>query len=317
MPETAVIDLWTANEPFVISAVIIALGYLLKRSGVLRVSDGEVIARVALNVTLPAVVLLNLPRVTLDMSNILLPFLPVAASALMVAMGLVAYRRQSRTDRGLSLTASAGYNIGLFAVPLATGVYGAAGVALFAFADVGNVFAVFGISYFMAHRFSPHRDDRGLGVVGTLKLLLGNIPFLAYIAGFVMNLAGVQFQGFAARVLEVPAAMNRGVALLVLGVLLRFRFPPGTWKAILPPLLLRYTFGTAAALLVIFVAPLPLAARIVAAGIFIMPVGLTIIPFAAKWGYDADRAAAILNMGIPVSFVLFWAVWAVGEFVAS
>ncbi len=35
---------WLANEPFASSALIIALGYLLKRLPVLKESDGEVAA---------------------------------------------------------------------------------------------------------------------------------------------------------------------------------------------------------------------------------------------------------------------------------
>ena len=311
------IDFWAANEPFISAALIIGLGYFLKRVRLLRAADGEVLARIALNVTLPAVVLLNVPKATLAGSNGLLPLFPPVASVLTLAIGFLVFRCQGRTDRGLSLTASVGYNIGLFAVPLVTALYGPEGVARYALADIGNVFAIFGIGYHMAYRFSPHRQEGRLGLLGMLKLILGNVPFLAYLTGLVMIVLHVQLPGFVARVLAVPAAMNRGVALLVLGVLLRFRFPPGTWKAILPPLLLRYLFGIVGSALVIFLVPLPLDLRIAVAGVLIMPAGLTLIPFAAKWGYDRDRAAAILNTGIPVSFVLFWAVWAVGEFVAS
>ncbi len=111
--------------------------------------------------------------------------------------------------------------------------------------------------------------------------------------------------------------MNRGAALLVLGILLRFSFPAGTWRAILPPLLVRYLFGIGVAALVLFVVPLPVDLRVAVAGALIMPVGMTIIPFAVQWGYDRDNAAAILNTGIPISFVLFWAVWALGEYLPA
>jgi len=310
------IDFWAANEPFVISAVFLMIGYGLKRIGVLKASDGEVLARIALNVTLPAVVLLEVPKASLSGANAILPFFPPIASILTVAIGLVVFRKQSRVDRGLSLTASGSYNIGLFAIPLVTAIYGSAGVARFALADIGNVFTIFVFTYTIAYHYSPHRQGERLGLTGYLKLIFGNIPFIAYLTGFGMILLHVQITGLAARVLAVPAAMNRGIALLVLGTLLRFRFPPGTWKLIMPAIALRYIFGVVAAGLTLFFIPLPLDLRIALAGVFVMPAGLTLIPFALKWGYDRDRAAAILNASIPASFVLFWAVWAVGEFVA-
>lgn len=308
-------DFWAANQPFFVSAAIIALGYLLKRVGILKASDGEVLARVAFNVTLPATALLMIPKVPIAGANAILPVMPPLASALTIGVGYLVYRNQNRTDRGLSMTASAGFNIGLFAIPLVSGIYGAAGVARFALADAGNIFTIFCVSYYFAYRYSPRRQESRLGVLGIIKLILFNVPFLAYIAGFVMNLVGVQITGLAERVLSVPAAMNRGMGLLVLGTLLRFRFPPGTWRAILPPLLVRYLTGAVAAALVLFLVPIPHGIRVALAGVFVMPAGLTLVPFALKWGYDRDRAAAIVNTGIPASFLLFWVTWALGEYV--
>lgn len=305
---------WSANEPFVISALIIMLGYLLKRFGVFRESDGEVLAKVALNITLPAIILLNVPSVPLNGSNILLPFIGLGCSVLMVLLGLFIFRRQAPLDRGLSMTAAPGYNIGLFAIPLVSGLYGSAGITRFALFDLGNAFAIFGLSWFLAWRFSTHRRDDSLGVRGIIRMLFGSIPFVVYMLAIVMNLTGVRPIGIAVRFLEVPAVMNRGISMLVLGVLLRFRFPKNTWKAILPSLILRYVFGITIGGLVLFLLPIPIEYRMTVAGALILPVGLSVIPFAVRWGYDRDRAAAILNVGIPVSFVLFWIVWAAGRY---
>ena len=102
--------------------------------------------------------------------------------------------------------------------------------------------------------------------------------------------------------------------MLVLGVLLRFRFSKNTWKAILPSLILRYVFGITFGGLVLFLLPIPIEFRITVAGALVLPVGPAVIPFAVRWGYDRDRAAAILNVGIPVSFILFWIIWAAGRY---
>lgn len=307
-------DFLRANEPFGISALVITLGYLLKKLGVLQVKDGETLARVALNITLPALILLNVPQVSLTGSNAFLPLCSLLSSTITVAVGLWFFRKQSRTDRGLSLTASSGYNIGLFAMPLVAGVYGAEGIARFALLDMGNVISVFLISYYMAFHHSPLRESSGRRLKEIAGMFLRSIPILAYILAITMNIAGWRFSGFSESFLGVFSAMNRGVALLTLGVLLRFSFPSETWKAILPPLFLRYIFGVAAAAMALFFLPMPLENRIAVASVMVMPMGLTLIPFAVKWGYERDRAAAIINMGIPVSFVLFWIIWAVGRY---
>lgn len=308
---------WQANEPFVISGLTILVGYLLKRLGILKESSGEVLAKVALNVTLPAIILLNVPEVTIDSSNILLPVFGLFSSVLMALIGLYVFRKQAPLVRGLSMTATAGFNIGLFAIPMVAGLYGTAGITRFALFDVGNIFAIFGLSWYLAWRFSPYREDSNMGVRGILRMLFGSIPFMAILLAIVMNIAGLKFEGLPSRFLAVPAAMNRGVSLLTLGVMLKFRFSSETWKAIIPSLALRYTVGVLGGTLVLFLLPISIENRVSIAGALIMPVGLAIIPFSIRWGYDRVRAAAILNVGIPVSFVLFWLIWAASSYIPA
>jgi len=303
----------SANEPFAISALIILLGYVLKRLNVLKENDGETLARIALNITLPSVILLNLPNVPIENSNILLPFFGIIMPGIMVLLGLFFFRRMSGNNKGLSMMASSGYNIGLFAIPMVMGLYGSAGITRFALFDIGNAFAIFGLSWYLAWYYSSLRDNSRIGLQGILRMFFGSIPFVIYLLAIVLNLTGIQIEGILRRFIEVPAAMNRGISLLALGILLRFRFSSDTWKAILPPLILRYTFGTITAFLILFFLPISLENRITISGALIMPVGLAIIPFSVKWGYDRNKAAAILNAGIPVSFILFWVIWVTGN----
>ena len=263
---------------------------------------------------MPAVILLNVPKVELSRSTAVLP-----AAALLVtsAMAVIAsrwlFRGQKAIDRGLSLTSSAGYNIGLFAMPMVAGIYGADGVARFALMDMGNVVAVFVTAYYMAWRHSPLHSGSAIGIRQILGMFLKSAPFLTYIAALTMNLAGWRLTGFGEDLVGVFAGMNRGAALLTLGILMRFRFRAETWKAILPPLAYRYVSGILIAAAVMFLLPLRPELRLTIAGVVVMPMGLTLIPFAVKWGYDRHHAAAIINLGIPVSFVLFWIIWLIGR----
>jgi predicted permease len=218
---------------------------------------------------------------------------------------------------GLSMTASAGYNISLLAIPMVAGLYDAAVIARFALFDIGNAFAVFRLSRYLAWRYSPGRGESSLGIRGIVQMFFGSIPFVSYMLAILMNILGIKIEGFAARFLEIPADMNRGVSLLVLGLLLRFRFPAGTWKAIIPPLLLRYVFGLIAGSFVLFLLPIQIEHQVAITGALIMPVGLSVIPYAIRWGYDRDRAAAILNAGIPIVFILFWLVWVASNYIPA
>ena len=303
---------WNTNEPFAISALIIALGYVLKTFRVLDERDGEALAKVALNVTLPAIILLSIPAVPLEGSNLVLPVIPVMGAVITAGIAVKAFRKQEPRDLGLSMTASVGYNIGLFAIPLVSGLYGAEGIARFAMIDIGNAFVIFGFSNFLAAKYTAENRFKKLDLYSVALMFLKSVPFVTYLVALGLNFSGIRIIGFLGRVLEVPAAMNRGVSLLALGVLLRFKLAPGTWKAILPTLTLRYAFGVAAGAAVLLWLPMPLETRVIIAGVLVMPVGLAVIPYAVRWGYDRDRAAAILNVGIPISFLLFWTVYIIG-----
>ena len=210
------------------------------------------------------------------------------------------------------MTASVGYNIGLFAIPLVSGLYGADGIARFAIIDIGNAFVIFGFSNFLAAKYTAENRFKGLYFPSVALMFLKSVPFVTYLIALALNFSGIRINGFLGRALEVPAAMNRGTSLLALGVLLRFKLAPGTWKAIWPTLTLRYVFGVTAGAAVLLWLPIPIETRIIIAGVLVMPVGLAVIPYAVRWGYDMKRAAAILNVGIPISFALFWTVYIIG-----
>ena len=61
------------NQEFLYIIAIIALGYLLKRMGILKEKDGETISRIIFNITLPALVIVSLNSVKIEPSLIMLP----------------------------------------------------------------------------------------------------------------------------------------------------------------------------------------------------------------------------------------------------
>ena len=302
-----------ANAPFAISALVILTGYLLKRLRILNEDDGETLARIAINVTLPAVILLNIPFLPLTGSNAVLPLFSLVSSGIIVVLGLMLFRDRTSLQKGFALSSSSGYNIGLFAIPMVSGVYGPEGIARFALIDVGNAVAIFVLAYYLAYFFSPHRKAGGGSVKEILAMFLRSIPFLCYLIAITMNLTGLRISGAFADYIGILAAMNRGIALLTLGILLRFRIPGEIRKIIMPPMVLRYGFGILAGAIILLFFPMPLENRIAVASVLIMPMGLTIVPFSVKWGYDRNAAAAVINAGIPISFLLFWAIWLTGR----
>jgi predicted permease len=62
------------NQEFFYIIILIGIGYLFKRLGILKERDGEVISRVIFNITLPALIIVSLNSVQIEPSLLLLLF---------------------------------------------------------------------------------------------------------------------------------------------------------------------------------------------------------------------------------------------------
>lgn len=301
-------DFWGVNRPFLVSASIIALGYLFKKIRVVGEKEGGLLARLAINFTLPAVLLLTIPDIRWSPEFALLPVLNAAVAGLFCIAAWGAFRKFTRRVRGMGVMMSPGINIGLFALPLVQGLYGDPGVTHFAMVNMANPFLIFGLSAWLGHRFSNERNRRPLGFVGTVKLFLTSVPFMVFLFAVLLNVTGISLPGFVREIVAVPAVMNRGLALFALGVLLKFRIPAEARRFVARFLAVRYAVGLVAGMSLFFALPFDTLFRTVVAVAFILPVPMTVIPHSLRWGYDESVAATTLNVGIVVSFVLFWGI---------
>jgi len=305
--QTAAAD---ANAVFLLSLGFIALGYLLKRLKVLEQAAGQTLTRVALYVTLPAVILSTVPEIPLTRSLLVFPLVCLAAGAAALAIGLRAFRGYEERTRGVLLMASIGYNNGLFAFPIVQAIWGTVGVQYLAVFDLGNVLLLLGVNYLIAAWYGARAAGRTPEI--SPGYILGNlarsVPLVAYLAAVVMNLTGFGLPAPAGRFVEIAARANMPVVLLLLGVYLELRLPRRELAAAGRSMALRYALGTAAGLILYFLLPFDEVYRKVLLVALVLPVGATVTPFAAAFGLNHRLAALAANATLVVSFVLLWVV---------
>lgn len=201
---------------------------------------------------------------------------------------------------------SVGFNVGLFAYPIISGLFGSPGLSAMAMFDFGNAFVVFGLSYFLGFMYSGNRAGKKLTFKEIFTLFGTSIPFMSYLIAIIMNLAGFRFSGFPSDILEILAQANTGMALVVLGLTLDFRFESSCWKLITKVLLLRYTAGFVVGLLLYLFLPFSHLYRMVIFFGLMLPVGIAVIPYSVEFEYDANIAGTIANLTMIVSFALMW-----------
>lgn len=332
-----------AHVVFLASLGVIAVGYAIKRSGIVSVSEGNVLARIVMNVTLPALILHTLPGAELSLELLALPLFAILESLLVWLLAWLMLRREAPRRAGILIMCSLGFNNGLFAFPIVEGIWGLDAVKLLAIFDVGNALVLLGLNYAIAGYYSakaagpavPHgatedateaaakaapqtaAQTAGQGAPGAavadaaavaavLKSLATSIPLIAFALGLVLNVSGAVLPAALDRVIGILAEANSGLVLLVLGIYQSFH--PRDWdgKALAKVFLLRYGVGIVTGLALFFTLPMAELTRQVLLVAFVLPVGMSVIPFSVRFGLNTKIATTLVNTTILVSFVLMW-----------
>src|SRR5690625_1356771 len=118
---------WTAlsgfNQQFFISIIIIGLGYIFKRTGLLKETDVPTISNIIVKLTLPALIIVSFHDIELEPSLMILFLAGLGFSLILVAAGFIFLKNENRSLKGMLLMMLPGMNVGLFAFPLVEGIW--------------------------------------------------------------------------------------------------------------------------------------------------------------------------------------------------
>lgn len=297
------------NLVFFLSLIIIAIGYTIKRLNIVTEEEGKGIAKLIINVTLPALVLDIVTNLDFNQELFLLFFICLIFSISVLCFGLVIFRNYPKPIKGIILMTIIGYNIGLFAYPLIEGIWGIEGLQHIALFDFANAFVIFGVCYVIAAIYSPKSQEENnikidYGYIG--KRLGTSVPLICFILAVILNLNGFRFSGFFAELLNVISRANMALTLLILGIYLNFKFEKSEWGIIVKVLLIRYSFGLLVGLILFFILPFSLLYRTILLVALILPIGMAVVPFAIEFEHNEKLVGIIVNLTIVISFILMW-----------
>lgn len=296
------------NITFLLSLSIIAIGFLIKKAKFVNEETGRNIAKIILNVTLPAQILVIISQLPLDLTLGLLPVISLLFSLSVLGTAFVVFRNLTRSKRGMILMTVTGFNVALFAFPLIEGVYGDPGILHIAMFDIGNAFIIFGLIYAIAAIFSPKYEGEGIKVDKKLilKRILTSLPLISYIVAVIINISGIGLPVFAIDLLNILARANMALTLLEIGIFLDFKFERSQWSTILKVLGIRYIVGLTVGLILFFILPFGDLYRGIVLIALILPVGMATIPFAVEFGYEEKIIVITVSLSIIISFCLMW-----------
>lgn len=297
---------------FLISLLIIIAGFLLKKFNIIHPEDGKALSRIVLNFTFPALILTKIRKMPLDTSVIYLPVICFCFCLILMIIGAFVFKSKPAKEKGLLLMTMGGFNIGLFAFPIIEGIWGAKGLQYIAMFDIGNALIILGVGYFIGDYYSPlNTRNSKPDFKYVMGLFLKSLPFMSYFIALLLNFLSIPVPLIADTFLETVSKANMPLVLLLLGVYFNLNVNKNNVSEVLQVILIRYIPGLAIGLLLFFLLPFNLLYRTMILIGLTLPIGLSIIPFSDKFGYNTGFAASLTNISLVISFVLMWIIVAV------
>ncbi|HBN84162.1 MAG TPA: malonate transporter [Clostridiales bacterium] len=292
------------NTQFILSMLIIVLGYFAKRIGLLTEKDGEGISKVVFNISLPALVIKTFSAITVEASLIWLPVINMLYGAFIAFLGFLLIKDTDRKRRGMLIYLLPGFNVGLFAYPLVEAVWGQNALKYFGMFDMGNAIILFGLCYIIAGHFSSETEKADFKSIA--KKLVKSVPLVSYILTLTLNLTNIGFPKIVVDVCDILSKANMPLSLLLLGIYLSFTFEKSYWKDIGKVLATRYITGAIIGGILYFILPFePLFRTTLLIGM-ILPIGMAVIPYSIQFDYDRRFVGTTTNLTVIISFGLMW-----------
>ncbi len=279
--------------------LLILTGWAAKRTGILNKKHGQSFVWLVFNVTLPATIFLALLRVELSTRLVLLP---LSAVGIILAIYPVARRvakelALSRETAGTFVIATMIINMGFFAYPLIKLYYGYDGLARAAFFDLGHVFIVFTLVYFIAARHGREDYTSREAITG----FFGFPPIWALGLAITINAFNFEIPDFVGFILQTLDWFTIPLVMLTLGIFLEFNFQN---KAPLFSVVgLRMGLGFLLGNIFAAIFGLDGLDRQVVILSSMMPIGVNSMVFSARENLDVEFAARAVSLSIVVGLV--------------
>jgi len=279
---------------------LILLGFLLRRACVLNSADRISLAKVFVNISMPAVIVSSFSAFHYEHSLLAL-FLLGLLSGLCFAGGLLfAFRNASAEERAFAVTNGSSVSIGSFALPFLHPYLPPLGLLMVILFDTGNSVMAASGCYVLASCQLGHTQ----GWRTPLRLFFSSVPLCTYLLMFGLHMLGLRLPVFVYDAAAFIGGANPVLAMLIIGLTLNLS---STWPAFLRVvrmLSVHYLVALLFGLAVFFLLPLPNLAKSVTVVLLAAPMTSLAIPFTEKLGLDKDMSAMMSSVSILVSIVL-------------
>ena len=278
----------------------IVLGYILRRSNVLKADTVQALSGLLLYVTLPCLVMVSLNGIDIQGSFFALIVLGILANLVMVIIAKI-WKRNNRQALVFSTINLAGYNIGTFSMPFLQSFLSPVGFLSVCMFDVGNALMCTGTTYSIAMGAGNSRWEYCKGIISRLAT---SGPIWAYTLMILLALLHITLPDFILNIARVGANANGFLAMIMIGQGINLSMRSEQILDLIKYLIVR--FGAACAIAAVFYWGLPFDEEIrkALALLAFAPIPAVAMIFSIKAKCDVKMAANFNSLSVAVSIVI-------------
>ncbi len=280
---------------------IILMGYLLKRAGFFQAKDFYLISRVVIRITLPAAIVSNFSRITMERSLLTMCIIGILCNFVTIGIGYITNLTRSGDSKAFAMLNMSGYNVGNFTMPFVQSFLSPVGFAATSLFDAGNSVMCTGMTYSLASMVAGEGEKPSVGKM--VKKLFSSVPFDAYAIMTILSILKIRLPGIIISFADTAGAANAFLALLMLGIGFEIRMEKEKIKKIIRMLGMRYSIAVIMAAGFYFLSPFSLEVRQTLAIVTLGPIAAVAPAFTADLKGDIEMASAINSLSIVISIV--------------
>lgn len=294
--------MWVVLLKTLAFVLMIGLGYVMKRKGILRAEDSQVLMKIIINITMPAALISGFRTFLLDGSLAFAIALGFGFNLLLIAAGWVTSLRRRPEVRALYLLNVPTYNIGNFVLPFVQGFLPSSAVLCLSMFDAGNNPIGAGIAYSAA--CSASGGEGRISLRDIVRKLMHSPPFLAYFMMMLLYIPGIRLPEGFFDFCQLFGQGNAFLAMFSLGLIFELQVQREDLQQVCRLLAVRYGLCIAAGAVVFLCTPFDAVTRLTLVLCLIGPITTLSIPFGLQAGCPQTMIAACSSLSLLISFLL-------------
>lgn len=275
---------------------LIFIGILIRYFGVVKKTEAGLFLKLVFFVTMPALVLTNIPNTVISKDFVFLPIIPpIIGLILFIITGTVGKKlKLDAKTLGVFIISSLILNTA-FIFPFVSMLYGQEGISKILIFDVGNAIMIFGFAYYQACKYG----NTSLSRKELLLKFLRAMPLWAILIAVVMNLTGLKLEGSLYTFAKITGDIT--IPLLLISVGIFFQPKLSYLKVSVIAIFIRMGLGMLLGLLLAHLFQLEGLTKKIAILATATPMGYNVLTFSSIENLNKEFAADLVSTSILIA----------------